>query len=144
MQILAPLAGLLGIQLETLTDNVKRTLIVGVLIGLFVAIALGFALAAGYIALADKFSPLTAALTISGGALILAMAVYLGSLIGQGSRKRQEAERRRSSESSALITSAAISALPLLLRSSLARKIGFPLAAVAAMFILGDRNDDDD
>ncbi|WDR04143.1 hypothetical protein PSQ19_09185 [Devosia algicola] len=143
MHIMSSLAGLMGIQLESLTDKLKRTLIISVLIGILVTIALGFALAAGYIALAAKFGPLIAALAMSGGALILALAVYLGSLIGQGSRKRQEVERRHSSESSALITTAAISALPLLLRSPVARTIGLPLAAVAAFFILGNDKDND-
>jgi hypothetical protein len=52
-------------------------------------------------------------------------------------RARKKCERRRSAETTALVTTATITALPLLLKSSLMKSIGLPLgAALAAFFVL--------
>ena len=52
-------------------------------------------------------------------------------------REAEEAERRRNTETTALVTSAAISALPILFRSGLMKKVGIPVgSALAAVYLL--------
>ncbi|MEO5806358.1 hypothetical protein [Devosia sp.] len=146
MNLLAALAGLMGIQVDAMTEKLKRTVAVNAIVALFGLIALSFLLVAGYLALTTAVGPIFAALYIGAGALVTAVAVYLFAQIGAGTRQQKEAERRRSSETTALISTAAISVLPILLKSPLLRNIGLPLAAVAAFFILGGagHSDDDD
>lgn len=136
MNLLIPLAGLLGIEVEAITDRVKTTVIVNSIIALFGFIALVFLLIAGYLALSDLWSPILAALVMAGGALVLALAVYLGARIGESSRRRHIAERRRSSETGAFVTTAALTALPVMLKSPTFRAIGIPAAAIAAFMLL--------
>ena len=88
------------------------------------------------------FGPIIAALIIAGGALVLALAVYLGTQIGEGARRRRIAERRRSSETGAFVTTAALTALPVILKSPTLRTVGIPLAALAAFMLLGRNGSD--
>jgi hypothetical protein len=65
----------------------------------------------------------------------------------EGSKKAKEADRRRANETTALITTAALTALPMLFRSPAARTIALPLAAVAAAAFFGkamkDKHDEE-
>lgn len=142
MGLLAPLAALLGLEVEGLAARAKSTALIYGLIGIFSIIAVGFLLAAGYMALADVVGPILAALIFAGSFLVLALAVYLGSMIGRGKRQRELAERRRASESGAFLTTAAITALPMLLRSPAIIRLGLPAAAIAAIALLRDGKDD--
>jgi hypothetical protein len=144
MGLIAPLAALLGLEVEGMTARAKSAILVYGLIGLFVMVAAGFLLAAGYMALADSVGAIYAALILAGVFLVLALAVYLGSMIGRGKRQRELAEKRRASETSALITTAAITALPMVFRSRFLLRIGLPAAAIAAFALLRDNNDDRD
>ncbi len=58
-------------------------------------------------------------------------------------RRRPPLPNRRSSEAGAFVTTAAISALPVLLRSPLIVKLGVPAAALAALAYLSSRDDPD-
>ncbi|MBJ3783264.1 hypothetical protein [Devosia sediminis] len=144
MGLIAPLAALLGLEVEGLTARAKSAILVYGLVGLFSLVAVGFLLAAGYMALADIVGPIYSALIFAGTFLLLALAVYLGSLIGRSKRQREVAQKRRASETSALITTAAITALPIVARSPLFLKVGLPLAAVAAFAFLRDTPQDGD
>lgn len=137
MAFLTTLAGIFGIEVEALTDDLKRSAIVNGAIALFVLIALTFALVAGYVALSSATDPLIAALIMCASALALALAVYLGSLIGAGERRRRERERRRKGETTALIATAAATAVPALLRSPLGKAM-VPVAAILALMLLRD------
>jgi hypothetical protein len=142
MGLLAPLAALLGLETETLLARARSTILVYGLIALFGLVAAGFLLAAGYMALALQVGAIGAALIIAGSFLLLALAVYLGSLIGRGRRQRQLAERRRASETGAFLSTAAITALPLLARSPLLVKLGLPAAALAVFALLRSNDED--
>ena len=120
--MLLPLLGLFGIQLETLTERVKRAVIVNAIVGILSILASTFLLVAGYLALAQVVGALYSALYIGAGFTVLAALVYFGSQIG-GSRRVMVAEQRRSTESSALLTTAAVTAIPVILKSPLLRKV---------------------
>ena len=142
MGFLAPLAALLGLEVEGLTARAKSAALVYGLMALFALIAIGFLLAAGYMALADTVGAIIAALILAGAFLLLTLAVYLGSRIGRGRRQRELADRRRASETGAFLTTAAITALPLLTKSSLLLRLGLPAAAIAAFALLHDNDKD--
>lgn len=145
MNLLAPLAGLLGIEVEAITERVRNAVIVNAVMIVLGLVGLGFLLAAGYLALAAELGGIYAALIFAGGFLLLALAVYLGARIAEGRHKRELATRRRSSETGAFVTTAALTALPVLLKSPAVRTIGIPAAAIAAFLLLrreGDRDED--
>lgn len=142
MGLIAPLAALLGLEVEGVVARAKSAALVYGLIALCLLIALGFVLAASFIVLAEATGTLAAALILAGAFLVLALAVYLGSLIGRGRRQRELADRRRSSETSAFLTTAAITALPLLTKSPALLRLGIPAAAIAAIALLRDTKDE--
>jgi hypothetical protein len=67
--------------------------------------------------------------------------VFLGTRVGEGRRRRQLAEKRRSTETSAFVTTAALTALPAILRSPMARTIALPAAAIAAYLMVRGGSD---
>lgn len=140
MHLLAPLLALLGIEVEAITERVRTMIIVNTVIVGLALVGLGFLLAAGFIALADLLGPLYAALLFAAAFLLLALAVFAGTRIGESRRRRHIAERRRSSESGAFVTTAALTALPVVLKSPLLRAIAVPAAVVAAL-VLARRSD---
>lgn len=144
MNLLVPLAGLLGIEIESITERVRNAVILNALIILFGLIGVVFLLVAGFLALAGTVGAVYAALIFGGSALLLALAVYLGSLIGRSRQRHEQVEKRRSSETGALLSTAAITALPILLRSSLVRRFGLPAAALAAFLLVRGGSDHTD
>jgi len=142
MNFLSPLANLLGLEVDHLADRLKRTVIVNAVMALFGLLGAGFLVAAGYIALAQQLGALYAALIFGGAFLLLALAVYLGAQLGEGRRKRELAQKRRSSEAGAFLTTATLAALPVLLRSPLLRTLGLPAAAIAAYLLVSNSGDD--
>ncbi|WP_375452498.1 phage holin family protein [uncultured Devosia sp.] len=143
MGLLAQLAAFLGFEVAEITDRLKRLAIANAFIGLFGLLTIVFLLVAGFLALAAQLGPINAALIFAGVFLVLGAAVYFGMMLGENSRKRRVTEKRRSTETSAFVTTAAITALPILLRSPVLRNIGLPLAAVvAAALYLGKSHDD--
>lgn len=141
--LLMPLAGLLGLEVEGLSKRVKGLAIVYALILVCVVIGLGFLIAAGYIALSDLVRPLTATLILAGSFLAIALIVYIGLAISESNRRKRLAERRRSSDAGAFLTTAALTALPLLTRSPMLVKLGIPAAALAALVLLRDKDTPD-
>jgi hypothetical protein len=75
---------------------------------------------------------------------VLALAVYLGTRVGEGRRRREVAEKRRSTETSAFVTTAALTALPVMLKSPLARTLMLPAAAIAAYLLVRGGSDKSD
>lgn len=143
MHFLVPLAALLGIEVEAITERVKTTIIVNAVMIVLGLAGLSFLIAAGFIALSEVVGAIYAALIFAAAFLLLALAVYLGSRIGEGRRRRQLAEKRRSSETGAFVTTAALTALPVLLKSPLFRTIGLPAAAIAAFLLVRNSGDSD-
>ena len=145
MHFLMPLAALLGFEVEAITDRVKRTILLNGLMALFGLVGAIFLLVAAYVALADWLSPLYAALIIAGVFLLAALSVYVSNQIAAGRAKREALTKKRSNETSAFVTTAALTALPALLKSPLVRRFGLPAAALAAFLLVrngGDRSDD--
>jgi len=145
MHFLMPLAALLGFEVEAITDRVKRTILLNGLMALFGLVGAIFLLVAAYVALADWLSPLYAALIIAGVFLLAALSVYVSNQIAAGRAKREALTKKRSNETSAFVTTAAITALPALLKSPMVRRFGLPAAALAAFLLVrngGDRSDD--
>jgi len=141
MNLLVPLAGLLGIEIEAITDRVKTLIIVNTVIAVFGVIGVVFLLIAGFLALSDVYGSIYAALIFGGVFVVLALAVFLGAKIGEGKRHRQIAERKKTHDTNAFITTAALSVLPVLLRSPTVRAVGIPAAAVAAFFLARKADD---
>ena len=144
MHLLLPLAALLGIEVEAITDRVRTTIIINATMIVLGLAGVGFLVAAGFLALSDLVGAIYAALIFAAIFLLLALAVYLGSRIGESRRRRELAEKRHSSETSAFVTTAALTALPVLLKSPLLRTIALPAAAIAAFLMVrnsGDKNE---
>ncbi|MDB5587262.1 MAG: hypothetical protein JWP26_2232 [Devosia sp.] len=146
MNLLVPIAALLGFEVEEITDRLKALAIANAVIALFGLLTLVFLLVAGFLALAAQLGPIYAALIFAGVFFVITAGIVIGMQISENSRKRRVAEKRRSSDTSAFVTTAALAALPVLLKSPLIRNVGLPLAAVvaAAMFIGKSRDDKTD
>ena len=136
MHLLVPLAALLGIEVESITARIRNTIIVNVVMLGLALIGAVFLLVAGFLALADLYGGIYAALILGGVFLILALAVYLGTRIGENRNRRMAAEKRKSTETSAFVTTAALTALPVVLKSPLGRAIALPAAAIGAYFLM--------
>lgn len=143
MGLIAPLAALFGLELENVAARARAAAIIYGLLAFFLLAAVIFLIIAGYLALADMFSPLISALIMSGLFMMLALALYVGALIGRGRERKKVVERRRASETGTLVTTAALTALPMLMRSPAVLRFGLPAAAIAIFALLRDRPDDE-
>ncbi|KRA97378.1 hypothetical protein ASD83_09565 [Devosia sp. Root685] len=141
--LLMPLAGLLGLEVEGLSHRIKGLAVVYALILTSAVLGVGFLIAAGFIALSAIAGPLNATLIFAAGFLAIALAVYIGLAISESNRRKRLAARRRSSDTGAFLTTAALTALPLLTRSPMLLKLGIPAAALAALALLRDKDNDD-
>lgn len=145
MHLLVPLAALLGIEVEAITERLRNTIILNVVMVGMGLVGVGFLVVAGFLALAELYGTIYAALICAALFLVLTLAVYLGSRIAEGRHRREVATKRRSTETSAFVTTAALTALPAVLRSPLGRAIALPAAALAAYLLVrktGDTKDD--
>jgi arginine exporter protein ArgO len=143
MSLLVPIAALLGFEVEEITDRLKALAIANAVIALFGLLTLVFLLVAGFLALSAQLGPIYAALIFAGVFFVITAGIVIGLQISENARKRRLAEKRRSSETGAFVTTAALTALPILLKSPLIRNVGLPLAAVvAAAMLIGKSRDD--
>jgi hypothetical protein len=140
MGLLAPLARLLGIEIDVLLKQFRENALAIAAIGVFTAIGLVFLLIAANTALTWYVGPLWAPLIIAGAAFVLAIAVWIADTVRKRSLRRRVAEVERASEAQALVASAAISALPALLSSSAIRSVGLPLALYAGFLLFSGRH----
>lgn len=137
MHLLLPLASILGLELDDLLARLRRDAAAWAAISLLLLVAVAFLLVAGHNALAELLGPVLAPLLIAGLALLIALVVYVVGRSRRVAAQRREATRRHSTERTAMVTTAAMSAVPLLIKSPLVRKFGLPVgAAVAAAFFL--------
>jgi cobalamin synthase len=139
MHLLLPLASLLGIELEELLERIRKHAVAWVAILLFAMIGLVYLLVALHAALIREFGPLWAPLIIAGAALFIALAIYGWMRVSAARARKRETQRRHSSERTALVTTAAVTAVPLLLKSPLLRTIGIPIGGALAAFYLLSR-----
>jgi hypothetical protein len=141
MGFLLPLASLLGIEVDELMDRVKKNAIAWSAVALFGLIGLAFILVAIANATTLAWGPVVGPLVVALGAIIIAVGIWATMAIIEGIAKRKALERRHAQEKTALVTTAALTALPLVLQSPLMRKVGIPIGgALAAAFLLSKSN----
>ena len=135
LALLGPLSALVGVELSSLQDRLKRQAILWASFAVLGLVATIFILVSINSALTYAVGPVIAPLIIAGCALLIALVVYLVVHIRETFEQRREAEKKRSSEMTALVTTAALTALPLILPSL--KKVGLPAGAAAvAIFSL--------
>ncbi|MDB5622333.1 MAG: hypothetical protein JWR39_896 [Devosia sp.] len=139
MNMLVPLAALLGLEVKAITGRIRQTLIAYAVMVVFGLIGLCFLLLATYLALADWLGTMPAALTCAATALVLAMVTFILIKVSTTRRQREQAEKRHAAETSAFVTTAATTALPALWKSPALRTIAMPAAAALAAFLLTRR-----
>lgn len=130
LALLGPLGALLGIEAASVKDKLKRQAVLWGTLGVLGLIAVAFVLVAVNTALAYAVGPVVAPLIIAGAALFIGVVVFLVFHFRETVEARNEAERKRSAEMTALITTAAITAIPLILPTL--RKVGVPAGGAAA------------
>lgn len=135
--LLYPLASILGIEAEELVERAKKQGYLWAAVALFAIIALAFLLVAAHAALTTWVGPIYAPLILAGGSALIALGIYGVSRITAEIAHRRDVQRRRSAETTALVTTATVTALPVLMKSPLMKQIGLPLGgALAAIFLL--------
>lgn len=137
MNLLLPLASLLGIEVEDIVDRLKQNAVAWSAIAFFALVGIMFLLVTLYTAMVAWLGPIWGPLAIAGGALVIALGIYAGIKIAASIVARRESERRHSAETTALVTTAAITAFPMLMKSPLMKSIGLPVGgALAALYLL--------
>ncbi|WP_051903758.1 hypothetical protein [Neorhizobium vignae] len=111
------LASLAAMDVAAFTRRLRRNAILYALVLLFVLTAYGLLVAALAVYLAGIWGTSMALLAVAGGALVLAFAVYLGVVIANGAEQRRKRDAAASNSSKALMMTAALTALPLLVKS---------------------------
>jgi Ca2+/Na+ antiporter len=107
------LASLAAMDVAAFTRRLKRNAILYAMVLLFLLTAYGLLVAALAVYLASIWGAPMALLAVAGGALVLALAVYLWVVIANGAEQRRKREAAASNSSKA----AALTALPLLVKS---------------------------
>lgn len=137
LALLLPLASLLGIEVGALREKLQRQAIIYALAGALGVICVAFLLVALHAGLSVSFGPIVAGLILAAAALVLALAVMLIGWALDAAQARRQAEERKTAETTGLITSLAVTAAPLLLRSSFIKEIGIPAGgALLAAYLL--------
>ena len=135
LALLAPLGALLGIEAASIKDKLKRQAILFGTLGVLGIIALSFVLIAINNALTFAVGPIIAPLIIAGAALLVGLFVYAVFHFRATLEAHNDAEKARRAEVTALITTAAITAIPLILPTL--KRVGVPAGgAAAAIFSL--------
>ncbi len=130
LALLGPLGALLGIEAASIKDKLKRQAILWGTLGVLGLIALTFILVATNTALTYAVGPVVAPLIVAGAALLVGIVIFLIFHFRETMEAHNEAEKKRQAEMTALITTAAITAIPLIVPTL--KKVGVPLGGVAA------------
>jgi large-conductance mechanosensitive channel len=137
MQFLLPLASILGIEVDELLDRFKKNAIAWSAVALFALIGLAFVLVAVNNAATLAWGPIVGPLVVALVAIVIAVAIWIVMAVLESIARRKALEKRHAQEKTALVTTAALTALPLVLQSPLMRKVGIPIGgALAAAFLL--------
>ena len=141
MQFLLPLASILGIEVDELMDRVKKNAIAWSAVALFALIGVAFVLVAVNNAATLAWGPIVGPLVVALVAIAVAVGIWIVMAVVESIARRKALERRHAQEKTALVTTAALTALPLVLQSPLMRKVGIPIGgALAAAFLLTRSN----
>jgi hypothetical protein len=130
LALLGPLGALLGIEAASIKDRLKRQAILWGIVGVLGLIAVAFVLVSINTALTYAVGPVIAPLIIAGVALLVAAIVYAIFHFRETMEAHRDAEKKRSAEVTALITTAAITAIPLIF--PMLKRVGVPTASAAA------------
>ncbi len=150
MNLLMPLASILGIEVEDLVARWRQNAMAWSAIGFFALVGAVFLLVALHTGMVGWLGPIWGPLAIAGSALLIALLIYAGIRIASAIISHREAQRRHSAERTALVTTAAITAVPMLMRSPIMKSLGLPVGgALAALYLLnkpgsGSHRHDDD
>jgi uncharacterized membrane protein YciS (DUF1049 family) len=137
MNFLFPLASLLGLEVGQLGDKLKRGAVLYGIVSLLAFVGLVFLLAALNAWLTTFWGPVIAPLAIGLGGLVLAGLAYLVMRVTSSVTERRIVSQKHRLERTALVSTAAVTALPLLLKSGLMRNVGLPIGgALAALYLL--------
>ena len=130
LALLAPLGALLGIEAASFKDKLKRQAVLWGTLGVLGAIAISFVLVAINTALSFAVGPIVAPLIIAGAALLIGLVVYAVFHFRATLEAHNDAEKARRAEVTALVTTAAITAIPLILPTL--KRVGVPVGGAAA------------
>jgi hypothetical protein len=130
LALLGPLGALLGLEAQSLKDRFKRQAVLWGTLAALGLIAAIFVLVAINTALTYAVGPIVAPLIIAGAALLIGIVVFLVFHFRETVEAHNDAEKKRRAEVTALITTAAITAIPLILPTL--KKVGVPAGGVAA------------
>jgi len=137
MHLLALAASVLGIEVDELLDHLKKNAMAFSALALFALVGLVFLLVALNAYLSLVWGPVVAPLVIGVVALVIAAAIWLTIAIIDSIARKRAAERRNAAEKTALVTTAALTALPFVLKSDIMKKVGIPIGgALAAAYLL--------
>jgi apolipoprotein N-acyltransferase len=142
LAILAPLLSLAGLEADELKGHFKRQAIVWGLMAAFGVIGIAFLCVAINSALSSAVGPVIAPLIIAVAAILFAIVTLLTAQLIEHAEARRLAEKKRSTEITSLITTAAIAAVPLILRSPLMKDIGIPAGAALASALWFGKSDE--
>ena len=133
MGLLTSLTALLGVEVKSTLEQVKRSVVALVVIALFSSIAFTFLLIAAFISLTYWQGPLWAPLATATGSALIAIGFWAILRIIYSRARRIQAKQRRSNKTTAPVTTAALTALPMLVKSPLARNLGLPLVGILTL-----------
>ena len=137
MHLLALAASVLGIEVDELLEHFKKNAMAWSAVALFALIGLAFLLVSLNAWFTLMWGPIVAPLIIGAGAIVVALGIYAAIAITDSIAKKHAAQRRNAAEKTALVTTAALTALPLVLKSDLMKKVGIPIGgALAAAYLL--------
>jgi hypothetical protein len=132
LAVFAPLLSLIGRETEHLQRKLQRQAIFWGVLAVLATIVLTFLLVALLASLSTVYGPVIAPLIIAAGALLLGILVVLIFQLLATLDAREAAKKRHDSEFTALVTTAVLTAIPMLLRSPLIKDVGVPLGAALA------------
>lgn len=128
------LAALAGDEFKRTTGRVKRTAILGAVIGVFGLITLLFLCLAAFLALAQEYGGPIAALIMAGLSVILALLVLAVLKIQSASEERKR-QQQINADKSALMATAAIASVPSILKRPILAA-ALPLAGIILVSLL--------
>lgn len=134
LAFLGPLGALLCLEVASIKDRLKYQAILLGTLGALGLVAVTFILVAINNALTIAVGPIIAPLIIAGAALLIALIVFLVAYLRDTAEARNDAEKKRSAEVTSLVTTAAITAIPLIL--PLLKRVGLPAGGAAAAIYL--------
>jgi hypothetical protein len=130
LALLGPLGALLGLEAASIKEKLKRQAVLWGILGMLGIVAVAFILVSINNALTFAVGPIVAPLIIAGAALLMGIVVFLVFHFRETVEAHNDAEKKRNAEVTALITTAAITAIPLILPTL--KRVGLPAGGAAA------------